>query len=248
MKRLALALAASFLGTGCFVVDDDVDCDFRDVLVEWSGFAGPDAADVDMSCGTAGVQFVDLYLNDVQVPGPLAKGHFACGLYGVTIVGVGPGSHTLTTEGIAADAGNGETIVYRDDRSFVASGCDNLATVVEPAAGLVDLQYQFHASGTPVPQVCAGEFLWLSIRDEIAGAVTVLSDSDFFPETYTCGGAFRLALPAGPHTLEWMEERAAAPSYSLRSADCLDRPFTVQAFGVAPVPVNLDRNAIAPCQ
>jgi hypothetical protein len=202
--------------------------------------------DVDMSCGTAGVWYVDLFLDGAQVVGPLADGHFPCGDYGVTIVGVGGGSPILTTEGVASD---GQTIFYRDERRL-GSSCGDASLVVEPASGWVDLGYQFFSGGALLdPQQCTGAWLWLSILDDVAGRVTVLSDSDFAPNAYSCGGPFSLALPTGLHTLQWMEERGtAAQSYALRSADCTDRGFTVPPRGAVGVPVNLERTAAAACQ
>lgn len=245
MKRTALILAAAFLGTGCIVTDDD-HCDERDVTVLWSGFAGPNAGDIDMSCETAGAQYVDLFLDGAQVVGPLTDGHFACGDYGVTIVGIGGGSPILTTEGVAAD---GATILYRDERPVTAS-CGSTSVTVEPASGWVDLQYQFYSNGSLLdPQVCTGAWLWLSIRDDVAGRVTVLSDFDFEPNAISCGGPLSLWLPTGPHTLQWMEERGTqAQGYPLRSSDCTDRAFTVPARSTAPVPVDLERSNPAVCQ
>src|SRR6185369_10013575 len=62
MNRLALALAAAILGTGCIVVDDDhpADCT-RTVTVDWS-FENADGGQTS-DCTTAGVSALDVFVN-----------------------------------------------------------------------------------------------------------------------------------------------------------------------------------------
>lgn len=245
MKRLALLLAAAVLGTGCIVMNDT--CESTEVDVSWgAGFDGPDAV-AGRGCAAAGVSYVDVYVDDQPVPGPLAGGHFPCGDLGVTVTGVPRGARRLTVEGVGPD---GSTILYRDDRTFTAGGCGVFSVGTAPAAGYVSLEYLFSNDTTPLPpdqQVCAGSFLWLSIYDRTARQPAVLTDRSSNPTAYSCGGPFALALPSGPYVFQWMEERGPATAYALESSDCADREFTIDPARTTAVPVNLDVTAPAAC-
>lgn len=247
MKRLALlvAAAASLAGTGC---GSGNNCGTHDVDVTWnSGFDGPDAA-AGRQCAAAGVSYVDVYMDGGQVVGPLANGHFPCGDYGVTVSGVPSGSRRVIVEGIGPD---GSSILYRDDRTVPVGGCGITTIATAPAAGFVTFQYQFYDGATPLPpagQVCApGSYLWLSVVDQTANQVAVLSDVGSAPTAYSCGGPFTLSLPLGSFLLQWMEERGPATSYVLESADCTDRSFIIEAAATTPVPVYLNVTAPSVC-
>ena len=217
---LALALATTLAGSGCYVAPD---CGTRNVSVSWSpGFDGP-ASQIGQTCASAGVTWVDLFIDGVQVVGPLA-GHFDCLDYGEPVAAVPNGNHVLTVEGIASDG----AVTFRDEFSFGASGCNDIALpAAVPAAGFVDLNYQFFTNGTPIAPVCAGSWLWLSIFDLSTVRHDILSDLTSNPTAYSCGGALTLAVPAGPYQFRWMEERGAGPGYTLESAYCAPQSFTV---------------------
>jgi hypothetical protein len=238
---LALALATTLAGSGCYVAPD---CNSRSVSVSWApGFDGPGttAAEVGQNCLQAGVNWVDIFIDGAPVAGPFS-GHFDCRDYGEIVQAVPNGSHVLTVEGIAANG----AILYRDEFSFGASGCNDLALpAAVPAAGLINLDYQFFSGGLPIAPQCAGSYLWLSIFDHSTVRHDILSDLTSNPTAYSCGGPFNLAVPAGPYEFRWMEERGAGPTYTLESAYCTPQGLTV-APGTVTVPVPLD-TATAAC-
>ena len=242
MKPLVLALATTLVGSGCY---QPPLCTTRNLQVDWShGFDGPGALSAQ-SCGAAGVSFVDIFVNNQKVIGPVGNGHFACGDLAEIIGGITDGATQVTTEGLAVD---GSTILYRDVQSFTASGCNDFLVTTAPAAGDVNFAYQFYAGTTLLPpagQVCAGPYLWLSVFDRSVGAVTVLADAASNPQAYACGGTFTISLPLGDYDLRWMEEHGASPGYALLSEDCTDRPFTVASEATTQVPVALDTLATA---
>jgi hypothetical protein len=240
MKPLVLALATALVGSGCY---QPPVCTTRNVQVDWSqGFSGPGAAS-GQSCSAAGVTYVDIFINGQKVVGPVGNGHFACGDLAEIVGGLTDGATQVTTEGLAAD---GSTILYRDVQSFTASGCNDFLVTAAPAAGTVSFAYQFYSGPNLLPssqQVCAGPYLWLSVYDRAAGAITVLSDLASNPTAYACDTAslaLQLALPIGDYDLRWMEEHGASPGWALLSEDCTDRPFTVASETSTNVPVALD--------
>jgi hypothetical protein len=206
--------------------------------VTWSGFTGP-AEGSNVACGTAGVAWVDVFLDGAQVIGPVPGGHFDCYDYGVTVRGVEGGSSVLTVEGLASDG----YILFRDERNLSASGCGDLHVATSPAAADVSLAYQFYDGPTLLTGVaCAGTQLWLSIFDETANlAGVVLANSA--ATAFTCGALPPLELALGTYSLRWMEERSAGGA--VESADCTNRTFSVP--GDTTVPVRLDVNATASC-
>lgn len=249
MNRLLVLVlvAVASLGTGCIVSDT---CDVRTVAVRWPDFHRADGQIVD--CAGAGVSYVNVWMDGFQVLDDVGNGNFPCTLGGLDVFQVFSGPHSWTVEGTDSSG----RILSRDWFNTSGNGCDALVQPTRPAQGRVDLRYQFTSGGAPLAnQACVGDFLWLSIYDATANNLAVLSDLGSFPQAYTCGGDFVLNLPAGPYTLDWMEEAGPAPGYALDAADCTDRAFTVfpgnpndgnDGFGT-PVPVSLARDATAEC-
>ena len=68
MRRLALLLAASLLGTGCVVSDSTPTptCYPSTITVRWPSFLLANGG-VTTSCATAGVTFVDVFLGGASV-------------------------------------------------------------------------------------------------------------------------------------------------------------------------------------
>jgi hypothetical protein len=245
MNRLLVLVAFASLGTGCIVGDT---CDVRTVSIGWPSFHRADGNPA--GCSTAGVGGVPVTSVDVWMDGMFVTNQ-PCNGGGVNVDLVPAGTHTWTVEG-RSDA---DAIVNRDSFSTSGDGCDTIIQDTQPAQGYVDLQYLFYDGATELPpleQVCAtNSLLWLSIYDQTAVDLAVLVDATHTPQVYTCGGPFILPLPIGPFTLDWMEERGPqSGGFTLESADCTDRPFTVFAgdgSNGTPVPVNLDIAAPAAC-
>jgi hypothetical protein len=206
---LALALATTLAGTGCYVAPA---CNSRNVSVAWSGFDGPSNLQVNLSCASANVPFVDLFLDGTHVAGPLPSGHFSCSDYGEIVAGVPDGNHVMTVEGIAAD---GLTINYRDEVSFGASGCGDFALpTATPAAGTVDLHYTFQSGSSCSP---GAAYMWFSIFDVIANATDPVSidatSSLAAKRTFPCSLIDPVVtLPAGTYQLDAMSENVESPA------------------------------------
>lgn len=237
MRHLALALAASVLGTGCIIATDDDGCDPRTITVEWVGFTTGDGN--RLGCAAAGVSFVDIYMDGAFVE------TWSCADGGALITDVQAGVYTLTVEGVES---NGR-IAFREELDVNANSCGDRLVRVSPAEGYVDLQYAF----TP-DNVCAADpsYLWFSIYDEVAGFVTAAVDSSsssLDKVRYTCPDLLLLPLPAGPHTLDWMQEMVpTGPStFAVTGARCTATGFNVVGGDTVGVPVVMDGNATVPC-
>jgi hypothetical protein len=228
MKRLALVLAVTVLGTGCIVVDDGPPppCG-RSVTVDWSGFLTADGV-VLGSCAAAGVSVVDVYANDVGV------GSFDCSGPPRTI-SLAPGANRVTVEGLDASG----AILYRDEVSVNASVCGSQGTVVaQPAEGRVEVAYSFYPTNacfSPGPS-----FLWVRVRDDLTGAIA--ADSAMAPEQYVCPATLTFRLAAGGYTLLSTEEtiRSSVPGrYEVVARDCTSRLLTVGPALTTTVPATL---------
>jgi hypothetical protein len=234
MKRLAVVLAASLLGTGCIVSDD---CNTRTVSIGWPTFLLADGTQT-ASCGAAGVSSVDVFMDGQSV------GNFACTEGGVSVTSVPDGTHVFTVEGLDASS----FIILRDEITLGAT-CGEQVVSVRPAEGTVELAYSF----TPLNQ-CAADpsYLWFSIFDQVAGSVTVRIDensSTADKTRYTCPDPIVFAMPAGTFTLQSIEERVlTAPGvYTVTGANCADGSFTVTGADVSTVDVALaDASAACP--
>ena len=240
MRRLALLLAASVLGTGCFVTNDT--CNNRNVTVTWlDGFDGPAVSDVGLSCAAAGVAYVDLFLDGAPIQGPVA-GHFYCVDGGATITGVRDGSQTMTVEGIASDL----TILYRHDVPVNASGCGDFGVAAIPAAGTVDLRYAFQSGTT-----CAANpsYLWFSLFDVEANvaqpAYTVDANSSL-RRFYTCPNDVVVALPAGQFRLDFMQEvvEPSLEAFQQAARACAIPTFAVSSRSLTTQDVTLYDNGV----
>lgn len=240
MKPLALVLAtaATLLGTGCGVQHSPPPPCNPSAVIDWPSFLLANNT-TTASCGTAGVTFVDVFANGVQV------GHFACtGPAGT--VGLAAGSNLVTVEGVDG-AG---TILYRDQFTVDAATCGPQGTFdAQPSEGIVEVSYHFSPSDvcfSPGPS-----FVWIRVQDDLAGVIA--ADSASAPETSdTCGIDFplRFRLATGSYTLLSTEEvirGASAGSYVAVGRNCVPAGFTVGAATTTSVaPVLVDTNAFCP--
>ncbi len=203
MKHLALALSALVLGSGCVVTTDECS---RSISTDWSFL---DADGFVLNCGTAGVQWVDLFLDGAYVDS------FACtsGQTGfpVTITGVGSGTHTLIAEGLDA----GSVIRYRHQIQVDSSSCGDQLVHAQPGEGRLNLMYSATTSG----------WLWYSLYDNIAGSYVTYQGYG-----YPTPNDVVVALPEGSFSLSWMSvvngsgtalSRACTlpPSFNVLAAD-----------------------------
>ncbi len=236
MRRLALLLAASFMGTGCIVSNDHTSsCYPSSITVRWPSFLLANGG-VTPSCGTAGVTSVDVFLNDAPV-----QQNIPCGTGGLTITNPPAGSVRITVEGVAADG----TILLRDEPVVAAAACGDVIVDAQPAEGTLQLAYSF----TPV-NVCTsgGSYIWFSVYDQIAGVVTAVADETANTTAYVCGDTIAFAMPVGPYTLRRIEEVVASGSTYLASAtNCNPTSFSVSGGTQAVVDVALaDSTALCP--
>ncbi|ABC80439.1 hypothetical protein [Anaeromyxobacter dehalogenans] len=245
MRRLALLLAASTLGAGCTVSTDDggyycVDAD-RTMTIEWPSFLLANGAQAD--CRGAGVAYVDIYMNDQRVQGPVSGG-WNCGDGGATITYVPAGTHLVTVEGIAAD---GSTILLRDERSVTPYDCGDTRVPVQPAEGTFDLAYSF----TPTNVCTAGSYMFFSVYDAIAGTIAAqVDETSANPALYACGDPITFVLPAGAFTLTRTEESVySGGAWLPTAANCNATSFNVTPAALSTVSVPLaDSSAFCPAR
>lgn len=238
MRRLALLLAASFMGTGCIVSNDHTTgtCYPSTITVRWPSFLLASGG-VTPSCGTAGVTYVDVYLDDQ----PVQRG-IPCNTGGLTITNPAAGSSRVTVEGMAAD---GTTILLRDEPVVAAAACGDVIVDAQPAEGTLQLAYTF----TPV-NVCTsgGSYIWFSVYDQIAGVVTAVADETANTTAYVCGDTIAFAMPVGAYTLRRIEEVVPSGGTYLASAtNCSPTSFSVAGGTQSVVDVALaDSTTLCP--
>ena len=237
MRRLALLLAASLMGTGCVVSDDSTHatpCYPSTITARWPSFLLANGA-VTTSCATAGVAGVDVYLN-----GGLVQ-RVSCGAGGLTITTPPAGSSVLTIEGVDS-AG---TILLRDELNVTPGACGDVIVDAQPAEGTLELAYSF----TPT-DVCTagGSYMWFSVYDEIVGDVTAVADETANTTRYVCGDLIRFPMPAGPYRLLRTEEVVPSGGTYLASAvNCNQTSFSVGRASDAIVNVALaDSSTLCP--
>ncbi len=229
MRRLALLLAASFMGTGCIVSNDHTStCYPSTITVRWPSFMLANGG-VTASCGTAGVTYVDVFLNDA----PVQQGGFACSAGGVTITNP-PASSRITVEGVAAD---GTTILLRDELNVAPAACGDVIVDSQPAEGTLQIAYSF----TP-NNVCTsgGSYMWFSIYDQIAQTVTAVADETANTTRYVCGDPISFAMPMGTYTLQRVEEVVpSSGGYLPTATNCAGTSFSVNDAAESVVSVAL---------
>ncbi len=231
MRRLALLLAVgSFAGTGCIVSNDSTTpppCFASTITVRWPSFMLANGG-VTTSCQTAGVTYVDVFMNDQ----PVQQGGFACGAGGTTITNPPAANSLITVEGVAAD---GTTILLRDELNVAPSACGDVVVDAQPAEGTLELAYSF----TPV-NVCTsgGSYIWFSVYDPIAKAITAVADETANPTTYVCGDTIAFPMPAGPYTLRRIEEVVpSGGTYVASATNC--NPTSLSVSGGTQSVVNV---------
>ncbi len=235
MRRLAL-LAAAVLGSGCISHGHDTTyCAAPTITVQWSTFTAGDGA--QLTCQQAGVAFVDIYTNG----NPVAR--WNCTDLGATITQVAAGSYTLTVEGLESTG----RIAFRDEFAVTtAATCGDTLVAAHPAEGWVDLAYSFATGPTCFANP---SYIWFAVYDDVLAGVTAQVDQTTAPRTYACGDPAGLVfpLPAGPHRLQWIEERIepSPGTFAVTGANCTLLPFTVTGGITNTVPVVLADTTVA---
>jgi hypothetical protein len=217
MRRLALLLATSLLGTGC-IVSDHNDCGFGSFTVEWPSFQLADGS-VTPSCGVAGVAYVDVFLNNALVQ------RFNCADGGAVVTGVDSASYLLTVEAVDSSG----RILLRDEQQVGADRCADRLVQFRPSEGFVELSYAFVNNGTCITP--GPSYLWFSIFDQVANATTVQIDqaSPLGDQIlYACGDQRGIVfpLPTGTYDLDWIEERQS-PAFNVTGANCSRATFAI---------------------
>lgn len=239
MRRLALLLATSVLGAGCYSSNDGgyyvppPGCDPVTITARWPSFKLVNGA-VTSSCGVAGVSSVEVFLNDVSVQ------RLACGAGGLTITGVTPGQNIVTVEGLDS-AG---TILLRDDLTVTAASCGDTLVDTQPAEGLFDLNYYF----TPVNQCSPGSYIWFSVHDQLANVTAALVDETHSTTSYACPATISFPLPVGRYTIQRVEEVVpAGASWAATATNCSPTTFDIAGALSSTVTVPLtDSNVFCP--
>lgn len=221
-------------GSTTTAVTITVDCSSASITVRWPSFLLADGA-VTPSCGVAGVNYVDVFMNDQ----PVQQGGFTCAAGGVTITGVQPRSSSLiTVEGVASD---GTTILLRDERSVTAASCGDTLVDFQPAEGLFQLAYFF----TPVNQCSAGSYIWFSVLDRIANVTAAVADQTANPTAYACASTVQFPLPVGSYTLRRVEEVVpAGATWAVTATNCSQTMFNVGAAQASVLSVPLSDSTV----
>ncbi len=218
MKRFVPALAAVILGSGCVVTTNDP-CQGT-VTVDWgsNGFLFASGA-ATYSCVTAGVDWIDVYVDGSTTPYSVA-----CTAY-ATSIALTEGTHDFVIEGTDANG----TILFRDWSNGTGTTCGATQWYATPAQGYADLTYSFFDVGA-----CnSPSYMWFEVRDELTlqPAWVIDSLSSYGDKTrFSCGATPpRIALPAGNYTLQWMDEMAlyAGPTFAINRAYNGVQPFYV---------------------
>jgi hypothetical protein len=235
MRRVLLVAAATLLGSGCIVSNDngvDGTCG-RTITVTWSPTHGFTTGDgVSRSCGdpSVGVAFVDIYMNGVIVD---PKG-WNCTDGGAIITQVASGSYVITVNGVQPAQGTSpERIAFRDEFTVDATTCGDHLVQAQPAEGYVDLN----------PNCLGGTLLWFSVQDQVANQEVVRVDGSTTPTDFVCGArtANLFPLPAGPHRLNWIEEvtTPTPTTFAVTGSHCGPTDFTVSGGATNTVGVSL---------
>lgn len=235
MKRIALALAAATLGTGCIVTTDNTtaSCDplvDRTLTISWSF---TDETGVARTCATmqgngfGAIQYVDVYIDTSNTPT-----RSPCTDYTVTWDNtqntLPSGTHTITVEGIDG-AGN---IVARDWFNVNVANCGNTSAQAVATQGVMDVQYTI-AGGQ-----CTGGYMWFSVTDTIANAPVLYADASYNSTAYVCGVTpLTFVMPIGTYSLDWIQDVTASGT-SLNQY-CTATPFSVSPQATQAVPVAL---------
>jgi hypothetical protein len=212
MRRLALLLAASVLGTGCIVTSDNT-CD-RALDLTWD-FTSADNVFYTL-CSDAFVNAVDVYVDGQNGL------RFDCttNVGGGTLSVLG-GTHVVTVEGVSADPndlyGDPGVIYYRDQFQVDTSPCGVALMDAHLGEQYVQFQYAF----TP-DNACTADpsYMWYSLTDLVAGnVISEVSNASTTSgkRTFTCQSGRQgdrppvIALPAGQYRLDWIEEVVESP-------------------------------------
>jgi hypothetical protein len=239
MKRLALALAAAAVGTGCYSpppCNPTAAIDWRFQGGTTGGFLAATGG-VFQTCADAGVASVAVRVNGVIV------GTFACDLGAPAVVPLADGTNDVSVE--AHDVAG--TILFRHRFPLTTSSCGSQGVIVaQPGEGTVSLSYSFapvNGCFSPPPS-----YIWIRVWDDLAGVVA--ADSASAPTANTCDITtpltFRLA--EGSYTLLSTEEVIPSGlSYALVARNCAHAGVDVAAAQITPVsPVLQDDVAFCP--
>lgn len=211
MNRLALVLAATVLGSGCFSSADSCD---PSLDIAWD-FTGADDT-VYPTCFDAGVNYVDVFVDG-------ADGlRFPCTTNTSGVIPIRPGVRVVTVEGVsAASQTDPGVIVFRDEFDVEIAGCGRAVMDAFPSEQYIQLAYSFPA--------CAANpsYIWYSLTDLVAGVTASEISSLSSPgdrRLYDCnqGEDPFFAVPAGSYQLEWIQEvvEPTAGDFQVRKTNC----------------------------
>lgn len=222
MKRLALALAAATLGTGCIVMDDHLDDCTGTVSLDWD-FQRYDGSvpvgTIGQVCAVADVDYVDVFMDGALVD------RFNCTDGGVTVTGVTSGQYRFTVEGIVVGFDASEAIMYRDVFDVDARRCSDPLVHARPSQGTVVVDYALPGNA------CYGgpTYMSLQVWDDVAGQVAFFDPPTTGDACTVTGAAPEYVLPTGSFTLDWIHEMLdlGGGAYTVVRRDCTDRGFAV---------------------
>jgi len=199
MKRLAILLAATALGSGCVVTTDT--CHSGTVDVGWNLVAANGASGVACNSLNLPADVVDM---DVWIDGVLAASPIGCNAFGVAIPGVPAGSHDVLVAGY--DGLN--NVVVRG--AALVDVCDGASGFLDLGEGYMDIQ--------PTNCEVSGDALTYAIYDVTMSPATLV-DAELPGDslTHTCGGGILERVPWGYYDLTGIEETNATGLIVYRS-------------------------------
>ncbi len=227
MKRIAIALAAATLGTGCIVTTDGTtSCAPTTLTVDWTF---TNAAGVTQTCAQMGIASVDLFYDGYSA------GTFPCSNGYQILTNPVPGSHAIVVEGLDS----GGAIIARDSYYATVNACGDSFTSANATEGFVRIDYTI----APVNQ-CGGGYMWFAIHDDVANVTAAVIDQTSLASDktlYACGSTTILfPLATGSYSLRWIQEVGTPTTTPVALHEyCTPTPFSIAGPGTQPVAVTL---------
>jgi hypothetical protein len=182
-------------------------------------------------CASAGVTFVDLFINDDASTAV----RVACTQGAAQAVDLPNGTNLFTIEGVEAN----DRIAFRDEVNL-GFACGDQHVNVAPAEGTLALDYALPGNAC----FAANTRIFSAVRDDIANQLAYVDNTTSSPVCAPSPApAPTFLLPAGSFTLLGVNEWS--PTSGIVGADCTDRTFQIAGAQTTTVPADIVNSATA---